>query len=169
MNKLFITLLFVFGLLYNADAQSERSLVREGNQLYKKEKFADAEVSYRKALEKNKELKQGAFNLGDALYKQERYNEAAEQYRIAAQNQKDPEIKAKALHNLGNALLKEQKFPESIAAYKEALKLNSKDIDTKYNLEYAKRMLQQQQMQQQQQKQDQKKQKQFANKSINLE
>jgi len=129
-------------------AQSERSLVREGNRLYNGSKFADAEVNYRKALEKNKEVQQGPFNLGDALYKQGRFGEAAEQYNIAASRSGDASVKAQAYHNLGNALLKERKLPESISAYKEALKLAPKDADTKYNLEYAKALLQQQQEQQ---------------------
>jgi len=136
-----------------SSAQSERSLLREGNRQYSHEKFADAEVNYRKALEKNTEASQGAFNLGDALYKQGRFDEAAGQYRIAAEKQKDPIVKAQSYHNLGNALLKAGKIPESIGAYQNSLKLNPKDLDTKYNLEYAKALLQQQQ---QQKKQDQK-------------
>jgi tetratricopeptide (TPR) repeat protein len=139
-----------------ARSQSERSLIRDGNRSYKDSKFSDAEVNYRKALEKNKELVPGTFDLGDALYKQGRYGEAAEQYGASAEKLKDPSLKAQALHNLGNALLKEQKLPESIGAYKGALKLNPNDADTKYNLEYAKALLQRQQQQQQQNK-DQKK------------
>jgi len=138
-------------------AQSERSLIRDGNRSYKKNQFADAEVSYRKALEKNRELHQGSFNLGDALYKQGRYDEAAEQYSIATMKNNDAKVKAQGYHNLGNALLKAQKLPESIAAYKEALKLNPNDTDTKYNLEYAKSLLKQQQQQKQQQNQEQQK------------
>jgi tetratricopeptide (TPR) repeat protein len=137
-------------------AQSERSHIRDGNSAYKEKKYSDAEVSYKKSLEKNKDLVEGSFNLGDALYKQDRFGEAAEQYRMSAMKAKDNETKAQALHNLGNSLMKEQKFQESLAAYKEALKTNPKDADTKYNYEYAKKMLQQQQQQQQQQRQEKK-------------
>src|SRR6267143_622340 len=151
-----VLLLLTSGLV--AEAQSERSFIREGNRSYKENKFTDAEVNYRKALEKNKDLHQGIFDLGDALYKQGRFGEAVEQYSSAAARTTDPPVKAQALHNLGNGLLKEQKLPESISAYKEALKLNPKDADTKYNLEYAKALLKRQEQQQQQnQKKDQKK------------
>ncbi len=143
-------------------AQSVRSLVRDGNRSYGREKFADAEVNYRKALEKDKGLSQGAFNLGDALYKQGRYDEAAGQYGMAAAMQPDARLKAKAYHNLGNALLKSQKIPESIQSYEEALKLNPSDYDTKYNLAYARALLKQQQ---QKQKQDQKQNKDKQNQS----
>lgn len=136
-------------------AQSGRSLLRDGNRSYRQEKFADAEVNYRKALEKDKNLSQGEFNLGDALYKEGRYDEAAQQYGLAAIRQPDAQRKARAYHNLGNALLKSQRLPESIQSYEEALKLNPHDLDTKYNLAYARALLKQQQ-QQQNQKQDQK-------------
>lgn len=140
---------FLFG-------QTDRTLVREGNSLYKQDKFSDAETNYRKALEKNKDMHQGVFNLGDALYKEGRYDEAAEQYRIAEGKVTDPSGKAQALHNLGNSLLQGKKYPESISAYESALKLNPNDLDTKYNLEYAQAMLKQQQQQQNQKNQDKK-------------
>jgi Ca-activated chloride channel homolog len=139
-----------------AAAQSERTFLRDGNQLYKQNKYSDAEVNYRKALEKDQAVKQGPFNLGDALYKQDRFGEAAEQYSLAASKLKDPDQKAEALHNLGNALLRAKKIPESIASYQNALKLNPSDADTKYNLEYAKMLLQKQQEQQQQQQKNDK-------------
>ena len=132
----------------SVQAQSDRSLIRSGNNAYKENKFSDAEVNYRKALEKSKELPQGTFNLGDALYKQGRYNEAAEQYAIALTNNNNQSTKGQTYHNLGNAFLKGKKLPESIAAYQNALKLNPKDMDTKYNLEYAKALLKQEQQQQ---------------------
>ena len=137
-------------------SQSERSLIRDGNRQYKDNKYSDAEVSYRKALEKNREIHEGAFNLGDALYRQGRFGDAAEQYQSAATRAEDRSDKAQALHNLGNALLKAQKIPESIASYKDALKLNPNDADTKYNLEYAKMLLKQQQQQNKDQKNQQK-------------
>ncbi|MDI6780192.1 MAG: tetratricopeptide repeat protein [Bacteroidota bacterium] len=139
-------------------AQSERSLIREGNIFYKDGKYTDSEVNYRKSLEQNKDSHIGIFNLGDALYKQEKFEEAAEQFRIATTKETNNQTKAQAYHNLGNSLLKVQKLPESIEAYKNSLKINPKDFDTKYNLEYAKALLKQQQQQQQKQDKNQQKQ-----------
>ncbi len=148
-------------------AQSERSLIRDGNRSYKENNFTDAEVKYKKALEKNKDLPQGLFNLGDALYKQGRFDEAANQFLRASSKNDDAAAKSGMYHNLGNALLKEKKLPESIASYKEALKLRPNDLDTKYNLEYAKALLKQQQQnknQQKESKQDKQKDKQNQDK-----
>ena len=74
-----------------------------------------------------------------------------DQFRKAAENTTDPEIRAEAYHNMGNALLEQKKYEESINAYKQALRNNPEDADTKYNLAYAQKMIQQQQQQIQQQ------------------
>ncbi len=141
----------------SVSAESERSLVRQGNRQYEQKQFSDAEINYRKALEKKKELHEGQFNLGDSLYKQERYEEAADRFRSFAESNLDPSSRARAYHNLGNSLLKQQKLDDSITAYKEALKLNSKDLDTKYNLEFARQLLKKQQEQKQQKQNENKK------------
>jgi Ca-activated chloride channel family protein len=137
-------------------AQSERKLIRDGNKLYKEKKFTDAEVEYKKSLNKNKESATGKFNLGDAYYKQGKFDDAAQLFQpLAADKNLSDEQKEKAFHNLGNSYLQSKKYDESINAYKNALKLNPKDNDTRYNLAYAQSMLQQQQ--EQKKKDDQKK------------
>ena len=107
-----------------AHADSERSLVRQGNRQYDSKQYTDAEVNYRKALEKNNKLREGQFNLGDALYKQGRFEEAEKQFRLSAESAPDAASRAQAYHNLGNALLKSKKLEDSIQSYKQALKLN---------------------------------------------
>lgn len=142
-----------------AYAESDRSLVRQGNRQYDSKQYSEAEVNYRKALEQNTKLREGQFNLGDALYKQGRFEEAENQFHLSSETAADPLARAHAYHNLGNAQLKQKKLEESIGSYKQALKLNPNDQDTKYNLEYARKLIQQQQQQQQQNQQnkDQKK------------
>lgn len=145
--KFFAALFLIF--LMTVNAQSHRSLINDGVDLYKKGKFADAEVNFKKGLEKKPDLFQGHFNLGDAYYKQGRYDEAIQSYKNALSFTEDKLNKAKVFHNIGNALLKSQKYQESIEAYKNALKLNPDDLETKYNLSYALNMLKQKQNQNQ--------------------
>ncbi len=136
-----------------AFAQSERKFVRDGNKLYKDKKYSEAETKYLKSLEKNKDSQTAQFNLGDAYYKQQKFEDASRQFETAASNGKlNAKDQARAFHNLGNSFLKEKKYQESIAAYKNALKRNPDDNDTRYNLAYAQAMLQQQQQQQNQNK-----------------
>ena len=146
MRHLLIILIILSNII-NIYSQDAKEHIRNGNKLYKDKKYNDAEIAYRKAAEIDPKLYQSIFNLGDALYKQENYENAAAEFINIINKTNDKNIKAKAYHNLGNSLLKSNKIQESIDAYKNALKLNPKDLDTKYNLEYAKRLLVQQQNQ----------------------
>lgn len=142
-----------------AFSQAYNKFVRKGNDKYEKKEFQEAEIDYRKALELNERSAKGTFNLGDALYQQENYPESAKSFAEVAASNDDVEIQADAYHNLGNSLLKEKKYAESIEAYKNALRKNPADLDTKYNLAYAMEM-----MKQQRQKQDQNKNQEQENK-----
>jgi len=154
-----LMLVFVLCVFFVPDAvlaQSKSSLAREGNKLYDKKDFKEAEIKYRKALEKDPKFEKAQFNLSDALYKQNNYEESAKAFDILSNSTANKDIKAKSYHNLGNSLLKSGKYKESIDAYKKALRLKPNDEDTRYNLEYARQKMIVQQNQQKQ-KQDQKK------------
>jgi Ca-activated chloride channel family protein len=153
-----ISLWFIFlitGLLCKMSAQEEKKFIRQGNDQYKENKFADSEVSYRKAIDKNKQSKEAGFNLGDALYKQNKYDEAGKEFLDNSSLMTNNSKKSANLYNLGNSLLKSNKIQESIEAYKNSLKLSPGNKEAKYNLAYAQDMLKMQQQQQKQQ-QDQK-------------
>jgi tetratricopeptide (TPR) repeat protein len=129
--------------------------ISKGNSLYDEGKFGEAEVSYKDGQTEGADPFISGFNLGDALFKQERFEEAATAFQALPNLTEDKEQKAAAYHNLGNSFIKAEKFQEGVDAYKQSLRNNPKDLETKYNLAYAKRMLQQQQ--EQEQKQDQNK------------
>jgi Ca-activated chloride channel family protein len=156
-HKSFRLLLFSFLVIAVSPviAQTDKTLIREGNKSYNNKKYSDAEVSYKKSLGKNQKSYEGNFNLGDAYYKQGKYDEAAKQFELLKSQKKDKKTEAAAMHNLGNTLLQNKKYEESIEAYKQSLKINPADEDTRYNLAYAQAMLKQQQQQQQQQQQNQ--------------
>ena len=77
--------ILLFGLLFISvnNAQSTRSLVNDGVNLYKKGKITDAEVKFKKGIEKSPKNLQANFNLGDAYYKNKRYKEAIKAYQKA--------------------------------------------------------------------------------------
>ena len=150
-------ILFVFILLlpFIANAQSKKNHLRNGNDLYEDSLFNDAEMKYRKSLEKDQNYFSASYNLADAIYKQERYEESANLFDALTDDAKDKNEKAKIYHNLGNSLFKQQKLEESIVAYKDALRNSPTDEDTRYNLALAQKMLQQQQQNQEQQQNQQ--------------
>ncbi|MFA8343234.1 MAG: tetratricopeptide repeat protein [Rhodothermaceae bacterium] len=146
------TLLIVTLFSGLAFSQSVRSLNNDGVDLYSNKKFPEAEVNFKKALDKKLENVEGHFNLGDALYKQDRFEEAIKSYQNALALSKSDLTKSGIFHNIGNSLLKSKKLKESVEAYKNALKLNPGDYETKYNLSYALEMMKQQQKQKKQNK-----------------
>lgn len=136
-------------------AQKERKYIRQGNKEFEKQDYENSEVLYRKAMDLDeKKTHKPLFNIGDALYKQEKYDDAVNEFNNLTDYELSKDEKAKIYHNLGNSYLKNKKYKESIEAYKNALRNNPNDMDTKYNLVYAKKKLDQQQQQQQNQDQN---------------
>jgi tetratricopeptide (TPR) repeat protein len=131
-------------------SQSLRGLVNEGVENYNEGNFSDAEVNFKKGVEKSPESFEAKFNLGDAYFKQERFDEAIKSYNSAMVFAKDDLDTARVHYNIGNSLLKAQKINESIEEYKKSLKLNPGDQEAKYNLSYALELLKNKDDQQQQ-------------------
>ena len=115
-------------------AQSTNKLIRTGNQLYHKQKYNNATEQYTKALQKDPKNVTAYFNQSDALYQLKEFQQAEDKFTTLTRSTVKPETKAKAFHNLGNSYYKQEKYDESVKAYKNALKLNPDDKDTKYNL-----------------------------------
>ncbi len=146
-SRVLLVLFFIAG---NSFSQIEKKFIHDGNTIYHQGKYEEAEKSYQKALEKNPTSPTGKFNMADALYRQKKYDEAAKQFGNIAGSSEDKNLKAKAFHNLGNSMLQSQKLKECVDAYKNALRNNPNDEDTRKNLAYAMRMMQQEQNQQKQ-------------------
>lgn len=144
MNRILFTGLVLFLALPVLLHGQDRRHLRQGNKLYQDEKFTDAEIRYRQSLEENPQNIKGMFNLGNALYRQGRFDEAAELFGGLSQFAPGEREKAFAYHNLGNTFLQSQKYAESVEAYKNALRINPDDEQTRHNLAYAMRLLQEQ-------------------------
>jgi tetratricopeptide (TPR) repeat protein len=151
-----LPLFFVFSL--PAFSQKEvRKELKKGNKEYKQEKYTEAEINYRKALELNARSKDAAYNLGNSLYKQSKFEEAMQQYQAALTQEKDKNFAAAGWHNIGNIFMNNKEYQKSVDAYKQSLRLNPNDDETRYNLALAQKLLenQQQQNDQNKDKQDQ--------------
>lgn len=159
--KQILYLLIILPCVFNsAFAQKEvRKQLREGNKLYKQEKYTESEIAYRKSLEKNTRSVESAYNLGNALYKQGKLQEAMEQYQAAAGGAKNKMTVAKAMHNIGNVFMNNKEYDKSVMAYKQSLIINPHDNETRYNLALAQKLLKNQQQQQNKDNKDNKDQK----------
>ncbi|MBQ8442272.1 MAG: tetratricopeptide repeat protein [Bacteroides sp.] len=153
-----------------AQEKTDRDYLRSGNKLYNDSLFIKAEVDYRKALEINPKSTDAIFNLANSLLMQQKAKEAMEQYESVSKIEKDKDKLAQIYHNMGVILQSAKQYPQCIEAYKESLRNNPKDNETRYNLALAQKLLkdqqqnQQNQDQQQQQQQKQEEEKQDQNK-----
>ena len=135
--------------------KAERDYIRKGNRAFKDSIYVDAEVDYRKALDANPQSTIARFNLGNTLLWQNKAQEAMNEFADAARIEKDKGRKAQIFHNMGVIFHSTKEYEKAIEMYKEALRNNPSDDETRYNLALAQKMLKDQQQNQQNQNQDQ--------------
>ncbi len=120
------------------------NFVYEGNELATKEKYVAAEMEYRKAISELPNNIAGTYNLGNSYYKKGNYEEALYRQQQAAKNATSKADKHKAFHNIGNILMKNKQCKEAVEAYKNALRNDPTDDETRYNFGLAKECAEQQ-------------------------
>ena len=147
------TLLLLF-VAFTASAQTDRQYIREGNKQFRIGDYAKAEVSYRKAVEKNPKNPQAVYNLGNALMAQKKDSAAVQQFEQSAQIETNPMRKSAAYHNMGVICQTHKMYGEAIEAYKNALRNNPNDDETRYNLVLCKHLKKKQDQKQQQNQQN---------------
>ncbi len=113
---------------------TDRDYLRSGNRLYRDSAYAKAEVDYRKAIELNGRSPQAYFNLGNALLRQQKPKEAMQAYEQAVKVETNKGRLASIYHNMGVILQSQKQFGPAIECYKNALRRNPSDDETRYNL-----------------------------------
>ncbi|MBT8325242.1 MAG: aerotolerance regulator BatC [Bacteroidia bacterium] len=114
------------------------NLIYQGNSLAEDEDFIAAEMEYRKAISKYPNTAVGNYNLAHTFYKKGTFDEALYINQMAVKNAVTKEEKHKAYHNIGNVLMQNKLCKEAVEAYKNALRSNPTDDETRYNLALAK-------------------------------
>ena len=160
--------------------KKERNYIREGNELFKEKRYAEAEAAFKKALQENGNSPIAKFNLATTYLKQVNLNDTTQNGLLSETQQllketasiADPKLASKAYYDLGNIFYNQKNYAQSIAMYKDALRRNPDDDQARQNLRLAQKQLQNQQNQQQNQdnkqdNKDQQKQNQDQNKEKN--
>ena len=80
--------------------QNKKSFLRDGNTFYTDSSYNEAEIQYRKSLEKDQDYFNASFNLADAVYKQERYKEASALFDALKDDAPTNKDLAQVFHNL---------------------------------------------------------------------
>ncbi len=124
----------------------ERNAIKEGNQLYADKRYADAEISYKKALEENPENTAAQFNLASAYLKQRGDDMAnkgdslvatADAMMAKLAQAPDREIAQSAFYDRGNISYKAEDYAAAIEHYKNALRRDPSDDNARENLRLA--------------------------------
>ncbi len=159
LQKKYVGMVLLLLIAVSMSAQkAERDFIRKGNRFFKDSVYVNAEVNYRKALEANPKSTISMFNLGNTLMQQNKFQEAMEQYVGAAKVEKEKPNLAQIYHNMGIIFHSQKDYAKAVEAYKQSLRNNPKDDETRYNLALAQKMLKDQENQNQDQNQDQDKQ-----------
>jgi len=132
------------------DLAESTNLTWEANKQLSEDRFPEAEKEYRRAISKSDKNAAAPYNLGNAYYNKETYSEAFGRFKQAGEIAEAKPDKHKAYHNMGNVFMKRKEYEKAVEAYKEALRNNPKDEETRYNLALAKEMLKKQQDEQNQ-------------------
>jgi Ca-activated chloride channel homolog len=140
INKI-ILLLSALSSLATCFAQKPEPEIYKGNEFYRKQQYDKAAEAYQQALVKDPKSGIANFNAGNATFRQNKFDEALSAFENTFNSSADKNLQQQALYNKGVTLSKEQRLEESIEAWKEALKMNPNDKETRENLEKALREL----------------------------
>ena len=131
----------------------------DGNEKADEEDYKEAEKSYRKAISLEPEKEVALFNLGNTHFKDKKYDEASQRFFQTQKFASSKQGKHRAFHNMGNVYMQKKEYQKAVEAYKNALRNNSKDEETRYNYVLAKELLENEKPPEEQEQDDQKDQK----------
>ena len=144
MSRLLLTImlspLFVLGqeslLIQKAD-----NYIFDGNQAFDISNNVEAEKNYRRATATGQKKDIAQYNMGTTLQQDNYIEEALLVYADAIEITKGRPNTHRNFHNIGNALMQLKDYKRAIEAYKNALRNNPNDDETRYNYALAKKML----------------------------
>ena len=168
LNWFIVAFIVSFSTIFGQELRKESMKnTYEGVSFIDQNKPAQAEKAFRTASAIDTLNAVSDYNLGNTLFKLGATEESFGHYKTASVKSNNESIEHQAFHNIGNVYMQRKEYENAVQAYKEALKRNPDDDETRYNYALAKKMLEdeqqnqdqdqkQNQEQQQDQKQDQK-------------
>ena len=129
-----IAVFFLFAL---SSARADyRDHIREGNRLLEKKDLAGARKEFESAQIDAPELPFAPFNIAITHQLEGHFDDAKRFYEQTLTLTPDPMLKSRVLYNLGHLAFDQGNSAEALEKFKASLRLNPKDMDAKYNVEY---------------------------------
>ena len=153
-KPIFFWLFLLFGMSLISQEGEVINHIYDGNEQASAELFDEAEMAYRKALSKAPERTEALYNLGNTHFQEQDFDEAKQRFFQTQKFAENKSSKHHAFHNLGNVFMKQKDYAKAVEAYKNALRNNSEDEETRYNYALAKELLEKEQDKEQNQDQN---------------
>ena len=154
-HSFFLILIVLFSTVGIAQQNDDtEKLIKEANaymnqaqEALSENDFAGAEAAYRKAIAKDPSNTTAKYNMGNLYYNSEKSGESQSRFVEANKVSESKEDRHRINHNLGNSFMKQKKYKQAVEAYKNALRNDPTDDQTRYNLALAKKKLEEEQQQ----------------------
>lgn len=121
--------------------QKADNYIFDGNQAFDISNNVEAEKNYRRATATGQKKDIAQYNMGTTLQQDNYIEEALLVYADAIEITKGRPNTHRNFHNIGNALMQLKDYKRAVEAYKNALRNNPNDDETRYNYALAKKML----------------------------
>lgn len=139
-------IVYIFCLLftsYSSYAQEWRDSLNVARSAYKAKDYLGALKYYQSAQKKAPKGINFSNEIAQAAYKAGDYKKAEEIFKKTTSTKGNKVEKVKNFHNLGNSRMKQKNYKGAIDAYKEAIRKDPTNEQTRYNLSEAIRKLKQ--------------------------
>lgn len=133
--------IIVIFLTFSVNAQEWRDSLNVARDAYKKQDYGKALKYYESAQKKAPSNVDLSDEMAQSAYKAREFEKAEKIYQQSSASKKTKNDKARSYHNMGNARMKKKDYQGAVDSYKEALRNNPNDEQTRYNLSEAIRRL----------------------------
>lgn len=131
----YIWLMCVCLTALQAQAQSkEYTLIHQGNRCFAQKDYKQAELFYRRALSVNPRSSRASYNLGNVQLALKQPKAAMKLYEKALPEEKNKNVQSMIYHNMGVILQGQKNYADAIDCYKNSLRRNPANADSRYNL-----------------------------------
>ena len=133
----FVFIILAFTCSSVCGAQKSNESIQAGNNLYRQQKYEEAQKEYDRSLKTDPSNTTAKFNRANTTYRLGKQDEAIKSYDEINKTEQGAMLRSKTFYNKGAILSRQKKLEESIEAYKDPLRLNPDDKEARENLQKA--------------------------------